>query len=336
MKKTALVLTTIQEPTTSLKAMMKMATENDIAVYIAGDKKTPVDFELKGANYLSPRQQLDLFPKLASLMPWNHYARKNLAYIQAISEGATTIRETDDDNSPLPDFTDFQLEDYPVYTLDTSEKWVNIYQFFTELNVWPRGFSLSTAAKNPDNQTVLRDPEHGNALIFQGLVDGHPDIDAVYRLVNGNITIQFEGRKIIKLSKGQWCPFNSQNTLFRYQAFPLLYLPSGASFRLTDIWRSFVAQRCLWEMKEGIAHHYPTVVQDRNVHDFYKDFIDEMPGYSSHDHMIGVLEDLNLGNDMIQNLLTCYKALVEEKFLPESELLILDSWISELLKHWTA
>jgi len=32
----------------------------------------------------------------------------------------------------------------------------------------------------------------------------------------------------------------------------LMYLPIKASFRMTDIYRSFVAQRCLWELGEGV------------------------------------------------------------------------------------
>jgi hypothetical protein len=38
---------------------------------------------------------------------------------------------------------------------------------------------------------------------------------------------------------------------------PLLYLPSHCCFRMTDIWRSFIAQRCLWELGHWVVCQAP-------------------------------------------------------------------------------
>ena len=54
--------------------------------------------------------------------------------------------------------------------------------------------------------------------------------------------------------------------------YPLLYLPAYCSFRMTDIWRSFVAQRIAWENGWRLLFHGPTMEQERNVHDLMKDF----------------------------------------------------------------
>ena len=35
----------------------------------------------------------------------------------------------------------------------------------------------------------------------------------------------------------------------------LMYLPSTCTFRMTDIWRSLIAQRCLWELGQGVVFH---------------------------------------------------------------------------------
>lgn len=78
--------------------------------------------------------------------------------------------------------------------------------------------------------------------IQQGLADNNPDVDAIYRLILPFPTIFRKGRKVA-LGNNSWSPFNSQNTTWWKKAFPLLYLPSYCSFRMTDIWRSFVAQR---------------------------------------------------------------------------------------------
>ena len=80
---------------------------------------------------------------------------------------------------------------------------------------------------------------------------------------------------------GAWCPFNSQNTTFFRKVFPLLYLPAHCSFRMTDIWRSFVAQRILHHLGHPVLFHEATVWQERNDHCLHRDFLDEVPGYQN-------------------------------------------------------
>ena len=77
-------------------------------------------------------------------------------------------------------------------------------------------------------------------------------------------------RSPVALGRGSWCPFNSQNTAWWPDAFPLLYLPSFCSFRMTDIWRSLVAQRIAAENGWWILFHEPTVRQERNEHNLMR------------------------------------------------------------------
>ena len=111
------------------------------------------------------------------------------------------------------------------------------------------------------------------APIQQGLVNGSADVDAIWRLVMDR-EFFFEPRASVFLEPGNWCPFNTQTTWWWPVAYPLLYIPSYCSFRMCDIWKSFVAQRCLWELDMGIVFHAPEVYQDRNVHDLMRDFRD--------------------------------------------------------------
>ena len=60
---------------------------------------------------------------------------------------------------------------------------------------------------------------------------------------------------------------------------------------MTDIWRSFVAQRCLWALGGAVTFHGPEVVQRRNVHNLMKDFEDEVPGYLANDRIVQLLEE---------------------------------------------
>src|SRR6185503_2800772 len=155
--------------------------------------------------------------------------------------------------------------------------------------------------------------------IVQFLADGDPDVDAVFRLTRPQPK-WLKKAEPIELRPGTWCPFNSQNTLFRREVYPLLYLPSHCSFRMTDIWRSLVAQRCLWELGEGIVFHSATVRQDRNEHDLLKDFAQEVDGYLHNDAIRRALEKCKLDRDLCRSLIVCYEALSAEKFLRGDEM----------------
>lgn len=309
------VITTVNNPTAAVK---KLQTLFDEGLIIVADKKTPDDWD---SNGLKPVKQIS-----KKYAPDNHYAKKNIGYMVAIAAGASLIYDIDDDNLPNDNW---EIRTDKVSANDSmGEGWYNAYDMFSGMTIWPRGFSL----KNIKKSTSCGMIHERNSSIQQGLADGDPDVDAIWRLaMKKNIT--FKNDKSIYLKPMAWCPFNSQSTWWFPKAYPLMYLPVTASFRMTDIWRSFVAQRCLWELGEGVTFHSPSeVFQDRNEHDLLKDFEDEIPGYLNNDKIVEVLSDLVLfgGSSAIcGNMLTCYKALVREGFLPEEELISLNEWIKD-------
>jgi len=137
----------------------------------------------------------------------------------------------------------------------------------------------------------------------------------------------------IALTKGSWCPFNSQNTTWWKDAFELLYLPAYCSFRMTDIWRSFIAQRIAWLNGWAILFHGPTMIQQRNVHNLLRDFNDEIPGYLHNSEIREALESLPLqaGIEKIgDNLKVCYEKLVSMSLIGQEELALLDAWIEDI------
>jgi hypothetical protein len=166
--------------------------------------------------------------------------------------------------------------------------------------------------------------------VQQYLADGDPDVDAVYRLILG-ANCDFEGGDPVVLRSGSNCPFNSQNTAWFPPAFPLMYLPSHASFRMTDIWRSFVAQTCLHHQGYAISFHPATVRQDRNLHSLLHDFEDEIPGYLNNSRLMQLLErtiaSTDPSNGIEDGMLACYQALVDHDFLPGAELVLLKMWL---------
>jgi hypothetical protein len=170
--------------------------------------------------------------------------------------------------------------------------------------------------------------------IQQGLADENPDVDAVYRLTYP-LPINFELEAKLALGKNAWSPFNSQNTYWFKEAFALMYLPSYCSFRMTDIWRSYVAQRIAWECGWSVLYHEPTVWQQRNEHNLMKDFEDEIPGYTNNFNICKELQSIVLkpGQANInENLITCYQKLIDINVIGKEEMILLKAWISDITK----
>lgn len=305
-----------------------------------GDKKGPTRFDLPGSRFVSLEAQARLPFQLAAVLPVGHYARKNLGYLIAISEKAPCIYETDDDNAP----NDHWKLRQPVARARriSAPGWCNVYRAFSDDLIWPRGLPLDCIAAAPpwsapgvaatsDGIGALPE-EQVRAPIQQGLADGSPDVDAVWRLVLDKEFTFRRGESVV-LGRNVWCPFNSQTTWWWPEAFPLLYLPSYCSFRMTDIWRSFVAQRCLWELGCGVVFHAAEVVQERNAHNLMRDFSDEVSGYLGNHKIAETLEKLALktGPDAVcDNLLACYDALVSGQFVGKQEMHLVTQWTADL------
>jgi hypothetical protein len=207
-------------------------------------------------------------------------------------------------------------------------RWYNVYGAFGERQLWPRGFPLE-ALREADQSGRAGVAEEFWAPIQQGLANGSPDVDAVWRLVLDR-DVRFPDRPSVALPRGTWCPFNSQSTWWRREVMPLLYLPSHCSFRMTDIWRSFVAQRCVWELGTGVVFHGAEVEQERNPHRLLRDFEQEIPGYLHNQRLVDVLEGLELGagpGSLAGNLHRCYQALVRERLVDDGELSLVDAWL---------
>lgn len=323
------VITTIAQPTSCVQTLSQKLDKTN-GLIVIGDKKGPLSYPLSNAQFYSLDQQIQLDFRLAKKLPTGHYSRKNLGYLLAIRQGEDCIYETDDDNQPNATWKirDKQTE---VFFLNKS-RWINVYKHFSSENIWPRGFLLDQI-NNPDSN-----PKHNGVLeqiespIQQGLADLSPDVDAIWRLTQDH-EFYFDSQKSIALQAGSWCPFNTQSTWWWKEAFPLLYLPSYCSFRMTDIWKSFVAQRCLWEMDNKLVFHQAEVTQERNIHNLMRDFEAEIPGYTLNEKLTSVLENSHLlpGKDnALRNLVVCYENLVAHNIIPKDEISLVNDWASDL------
>lgn len=327
--KYAVVITTINAPTRAVVEIARDAPMLDAEFVLIGDEKSPSDFHQPGAVYLDIQAQRDSGFAYARSAPTRHYARKNVGYLHAIRNGATVLIETDDDNIPRPEFWAPRSRSVPARVVEGSD-WVNTYGWFADTPIWPRGLPLDRIQVPPPNldgsptRTI-------DCPIQQGLADENPDVDAIFRLVLP-LPVSFKKESPVALL-GPWCPFNSQNTTWWPEAFPLLYLPYYCSFRMTDIWRSFVAQRIAYLNGWGLLFHASTVFQERNAHDLLRDFEEEVPGYLHNQRIRTALDGLDLpsGQDRVPDAMRLsYARLIEMGLVGEGEAALLDAWLEDL------
>ena len=325
------VITTIAEPTKGVEELVSKMLEIDGYLVVIGDMKGPQNYKTDATTFFSLETQVDLPFKLAKKLPTCHYSRKNIGYLYAFRERADCIYETDDDNMPLSRWKPRSLG--VDARIPEMQGWLNIYRYFTDEYIWPRGFPLD-CVRNSKADFDLSEMKtmRIKTPVQQGLADNSPDVDATWRLLYDK-AITFNEKPSIYLKPGAWCPFNSQSTWWWPEAYPLMYLPSFCSFRMTDIWRSFIAQRCLWEIGSGVVFHASEVYQDRNEHNLMRDFEDEVPGYLGNQKFVAILESLSLKSgvgNIINNLLLCYEVLINEGFFPEREYDLVKAWSEDI------
>lgn len=324
MKNKYIVITSIFEPTESVK---KFAQTQGYKVIVVGDKKSPSIYECDNVDFISVNDKLNL--ELETVLPFNHYCRKMLGYLSAMQQGAELIYDTDDDNSPKENWHIPSFEG-KFNTVEANQGFVNVYNFYTEQKIWPRGFPLNLI-NNPKKTKISPNPQPCKVGIWQGLADGDPDVDAIYRLID-NTECLFDEKKLpLVFRQGALCPFNSQNTAFIKELFPLLYLPATVTFRFTDILRGLVAQPIMWNYGYELGFTTATVYQDRNIHNYLKDFESEIPCYLYAEKVIEIATKSIVHNaDIYENLYNVYKGLYENNLVKEEELKILTHWIKDV------
>ncbi len=322
-----IVITSIYPASPSVR---KWIAFTDWKVVVAGDKKTPMDWNCHPATYLSVADQESAQFQISRKLPWNHYCRKLMGYLVAIQQGAEIILDTDDDNMPKPDWSIPEFHgNYPVTPPDMS--FINVYSYFTDQHIWPRGFPLNRVC-DPAARLAASSMRTAPVRIgiWQGLADGDPDVDAIYRMTV-NTPCFFDLKPPVVLGTGTVSPFNSQNTAFIQPVFPLLYLPASVSFRSTDIIRGLVAQPILWSAGYSLGFTRATVVQNRNDHHYLSDFESEIPCYLYPEKIMDVVEGAVSSQFSIEtNLINAYENLIRHHLIPKCEMDLLLAWVQDI------
>lgn len=336
--KLGVVVTTIQPPTDAVKALAeRLDTGPENRLFIIGDVKGPREWDGMlpcEEEFWDLETQSALPWKLANALETDSYARKNLGYLLAMQWGAECIYETDDDNQPQNNWR------RPTRKIDArlishdSEKWVNPYTPFVTPHsaprIWPRGFPLDEV--NSTLRLKLVNVQEYDCPVQNGLVNVSPDVDAIWRMLNRGITYSFVNEASIAVEFGFWAPFNSQNTWWFPEAYEFMYLPTWCSIRMLDIWRGYIAQRCLWQMRKHLGFHAADMLQIRNEHDLIKDFAAEMDGYTHAKKFCEVLRSIKFlqrkgGKPVGEMLRACYEELIKAGFFDPEELDLVDLWL---------
>jgi hypothetical protein len=273
------VITTINPPRIRLFEFLNFGWK----IVIVGDAKTS-DIEWEGISnqslhYLSFATQESLFPELSKLIGTNTYARKNIGYLYAASQGADIIFDTDDDTFPRDGFDSFLKNSSTSPRIKVEgEGFFNPYiEFAPNIGMWPRGYPLDLVSKNRWSQDLnLRLSESDNSTeleIVQTLVNLEPDLDSIYRMTISDEILDFPSEKeIFEIKKPVLSPGNTQSTLWlKKEKFEYLYIPISVSFRFCDIFKMYVAQRFC-----SFAYSGFWTEQIRNPHVYMKDFESEV------------------------------------------------------------
>lgn len=336
------VATTIYSPTAQVKHLAQLTLQAEGKTLVVGDAKTPKAWSYPGIEFYSLENQLtkNQFRDFSNILPTNHYCRKNLGYLYAMLEAPDWIYETDDDNLLITDsLTPPSQTTTGLEVIISSNGWTNIFDGLEQIHsgyprekIWPRGYPLELVnntdflffhSLNSESQEVITTP------VANGIVNGDPDVDAIFRLTR-KLPLSFKAiDRDFVLSSQSWSPFNSQNTWWSKSAFSLMYLPITTSFRVTDILRSYIAQAILYKFQMGVRFYGPSAIQERNQHSLMSDFEQEIPLYiNSSQMMLEINNAVQLAKGFHEALSLTYFRLFELGHVQKIELEALNLWLA--------
>jgi hypothetical protein len=351
-----IVVTTINPPTDAVKKLADLA---DWHVVVVGDTKTPADWAWPNVKYLSIDDQLALGFSTTQLLRTRSYQRKNIGYLYAILHGAKTIYETDDDNAltvsevpvvPTHGFRRRLTNSPPIVgsgrggvgrVLEYTSRGltINHHAHFGQPSTWPRGYPLE-AIGEPHVSRVQR--VSVVPAVQQGLADGDPDMDAIFRLTrkpaSQRIDFEFDHHaEAVALPFGSFGPYNAQNTIFTYEGLWATILPQTVEFRVCDIWRAYYTQRLLWGVGAQLVFVSPYVYQLRNAHTYYDDYLSEKQIYDQVSGFLGWLKEWSCPADDIKSSSASASALPACAYALARDMAVAGYWgpaDAELVRHY--
>ncbi|GLT95983.1 hypothetical protein SLE2022_136340 [Rubroshorea leprosula] len=199
-------------------------------VLAIGNSRTPKDWSLKGAIFLSLDEQANLGFRVVDYLPYDSYVRKSVGYLFAIQHGAKKIFDFDDRGEVIGDdlgkHFDVELvgkgarqESILQYSHDNPNRTVvNPYIHFGQRSVWPRGLPLENVGAIGHCEEFYTEVFGGKQYIQQGISNGLPDVHSVFYFTRKSgleaFDIRFdEHAPKVALPQVMMVPVNSFNTV---------------------------------------------------------------------------------------------------------------------------
>nr|GMC86449.1 probable glycosyltransferase STELLO1 [Ipomoea batatas] len=340
-----IVVSVSDYPSISLQSLVRIKGWQVLAI---GTSKTPKDWNLKGAIYLSLEQQADLGFRVVDHLPYDYYLRKSVGYLFAIQHGAKRIFDFDDRGDviggEIGKHFDLELdgmngkeEKILQYSLEIVNRTVvNPYIHFGQRSVWPRGLPLENVGV-VNHEEFYHEVSGGKQYIQQGISNGLPDVDAVFYSTRKRgseaFDIRFDERAPkVALPQGLMVPINSFNTMFHYNAFWGLMLPVSVSSMASDVLRGYWAQRLLWEIGGFVAVYPPTVHRNDKVEGY--PFSEERDLHVNVGRLVRYLvswRSRSQSQKLFDKILQLSYSMALEGFWSENDVKFTAAWLQDLI-----
>ncbi|KAG6427077.1 hypothetical protein SASPL_111317 [Salvia splendens] len=338
-----IVVSVADYPSDSLKRMARIKGWQILAI---GNSRTPKDWELKGAIYLSLETQAQLGFRVVDYLPYDSYVRKSVGYLFAIQHGAQKIYDVDDRGNVIGDdigkHFDVELvgegarqEVILQYSHENPNRTVvNPYIHFGQRSVWPRGLPLENVG-DIGHEEFYTEVFGGKQFIQQGISNGLPDVDSVFYFTRKAsleaFDIRFDDRAPkVALPQGTMVPVNSFNTIFHSSAFWGLMLPVSVSTMASDVLRGYWAQRLLWELGGYVVVYPPTAHRYDKVEAY--PFSEEKDLHVNVGRLINFLVAWRSSKHrLFEKILELSYVMAEEGFWTEKDLHFTAAWLQDLL-----
>ena len=109
-------------------------------------------------------------------------------------------------------------------------------------------------------------------------------------------------------------------------------LPITVDGRVSDIWRSYFADKIFWQTDIQMAFVSSFVTQYRNPHDYTIDFKNELPLYRQTNQMLTDLGALDIpkSSSVPTAMLNIYKSMADKGYIKHLDVEVMRRWLHDL------
>ena len=170
-------------------------------------------------------------------------------------------------------------------------------------------------------------------LIYQGLINGIPDVDSIYiqtNILTNFLNISFSNVGQLIYYPGNYIPINSINTKYLYDIFPFLTLPNTINEKIADLFRGFIIQYFAWRFNGCVIYFSSKMYNYKYI--FNSQFIKEKKLFYNLDDFLKIINIKE--NSNYKNLIKCYfliiNNLIKKNYLGKNDLKVYKAYLEDL------